>query len=341
MSVRLPPQIRHRLNPPLSVSAQGSFAFGGRQRSGSGRGEHGYVQYQIPLHARGLPILLWHGGTTSGSCWESTPDGRAGFMTLLVSRGFACYAIDQPRKGRAGSPLDHSAHRTDPSLANDDARSWSVWRLGVWERGGSPTPFPNLQLPTDEATIDQFHRRRTPDSGPADPEVVLEAVSALLEDLGPTVLIVHSNSGQYAWQLPSDNVAAIIAYEPGAFAFPVEDLPPEIGTELPEVARITSPIPLPPLQFQRLVRTPIQVVYGDNFTDAPNSNFGVELWRVNRQRAAQFVTALIERNADVSLLELPRRGITGNTHFPFSDLNNADIARLAEEFLTERNLASS
>jgi hypothetical protein len=79
-------------------------------------------------------------------------------------------------------------------------------------------------------------------------------------------------------------------------------------------------------------------VYGDNIADEPSGIFGVELWRVNRIRARQFVAALLQRGGDVTLLELPKRAIYGNTHFPFWDLNNAEIADLVHGFLHDREL---
>jgi hypothetical protein len=38
------------------------------------------------------------------------------------------------------------------------------------------------------------------------------------------------------------------------------------------------------------------------------------------------------------LVHLPEIGIRGNTHFPFSDLNNVQIADLMSEFLKTKNL---
>jgi hypothetical protein len=35
---------------------------------------------------------------------------------------------------------------------------------------------------------------------------------------------------------------------------------------------------------------------------------------------------------------LPKIGITGNTHFPFSDLNNIEIADQMSKFLKEKGL---
>jgi hypothetical protein len=327
-------RIRQQLDPPLVIAAQGSFAFGGTSGADGSRENHGYAQYQIPRDASRLPVLLWHGGTTSGSCWESTPDGRAGFQTLLVRMGFACYVIDQPRKGRAGA----GGSTASVSARRNDRSSWNTWRLGVWEEGGEPTVFPGLQLPCDDHTIDQCMRRRTPDSGPAAPAVVMAAVSRLLNALGQAIVVVHSNSGQYAWQLPAEDVSAIIAFEPGRYAFPADAMPCDVPTENAEVRRVTEPLPLPAARFDDLARKPILLVYGDNITDEPSGIFGVELWRVNRIRARQFAAALRQRGADVTLLELPEREIYGNTHFPFWDLNNAEIAGLVRGFLRDRGL---
>jgi len=41
---------------------------------------------------------------------------------------------------------------------------------------------------------------------------------------------------------------------------------------------------------------------------------------------------------DVTLIHLPEIGIKGNTHFPFSDLNNLEIADLLSQFLKQKGL---
>ena len=41
---------------------------------------------------------------------------------------------------------------------------------------------------------------------------------------------------------------------------------------------------------------------------------------------------------DVTVVHLPEIGIRGNTHFPFSDLNNAEIADLMFIFLEKKGL---
>jgi hypothetical protein len=44
------------------------------------------------------------------------------------------------------------------------------------------------------------------------------------------------------------------------------------------------------------------------------------------------------RGDDVTLVHFPEIGIRGNTHFPFLDLNNLEIADLLSKFLKEKRL---
>ena len=41
---------------------------------------------------------------------------------------------------------------------------------------------------------------------------------------------------------------------------------------------------------------------------------------------------------DVTVIHLPDVGLRGNTHFPMSDLNNADVARLMYDWLRDKRL---
>ncbi len=54
--------------------------------------------------------------------------------------------------------------------------------------------------------------------------------------------------------------------------------------------------------------------------------------------AREWRDAVNEHGGDVTLVHLPEIGIEGNTHFPFSDLNNIEIADQVSEFLAEKGL---
>ncbi len=49
--------------------------------------EQMYVQYFIPQNRRGaLPLLMWHGGGLTGVTYETTPDGREGWLNYFSFR---------------------------------------------------------------------------------------------------------------------------------------------------------------------------------------------------------------------------------------------------------------
>lgn len=52
-----------------------------------------------------------------------------------------------------------------------------------------------------------------------------------------------------------------------------------------------------------------------------------------------FVEAINRHGGDATLVHLPEIGITGNTHFLFSDLNNYRIARHIDRFVADKGLA--
>jgi hypothetical protein len=167
------------------------------------------------------------------------------------------------------------------------------------------------------------------------------AVSSLIDKIGPTVLVTHSNSGQYGWltRIKNAKVAGIVAYEPASFVYPSDALPAAVPTADAQVAAINQPIVVSPAEFQRLTTIPIQIIYGDNMQlTTPSPIFGVELWRVVWQRVHQFAAEVNRRGGNVTILHLPDIGVRGNSHFPFADLNNEKVADLMAQYLHEKRL---
>ena len=48
--------------------------------------------------------------------------------------------------------------------------------------------------------------------------------------------------------------------------------------------------------------------------------------------------AVNRRGGDVTVVHLPEVGVRGNTHFPFSDLNNLEVADLMSKYLAQKRL---
>ena len=51
-----------------------------------------------------------------------------------------------------------------------------------------------------------------------------------------------------------------------------------------------------------------------------------------------WAAAINRHGGEARVVHLPEIGIYGNTHFPFSDLNNVQIADLMSKFLAEKQL---
>ena len=99
---------------PITLRDMGSFHVGGRVVEISGKPvkeivfgaggipakidpnglyqvEQMYVQYFLPQNRKGkYPLLMWHGGGLTGATYETTPDGREGWLNSVHSQGLGC-----------------------------------------------------------------------------------------------------------------------------------------------------------------------------------------------------------------------------------------------------------
>ncbi|WP_165077610.1 MULTISPECIES: hypothetical protein [unclassified Desulfovibrio] len=98
---------------------------------------------------------------------------------------------------------------------------------------------------------------------------------------------------------------------------------------------------VPAKEFEKLTKMPILVIFGDNISEKPSEIFNVDVWRIARQRALDFVDAVNRRGGDATFVSLPEMGIKGNTHAAFADLNNLEIAAQLEDWLSKKGLSGS
>ena len=104
------------------------------------------------------------------------------------------------------------------------------------------------------------------------------------------------------------------------------------------VAKTQQPVFVSEKEFKKLTKMPILIIYGDNIAQKPSKIFNENVWRVSSTRALDFAKAVNSRGGDVRVIKLPDIGIYGNTHVPFADTNNKQIADLLENYLKEKNL---
>jgi hypothetical protein len=96
--------------------------------------------------------------------------------------------------------------------------------------------------------------------------------------------------------------------------------------------------PVPMDQFMALTKIPILIFYGDNIPDKPVAMPAQDSWRVRLAMARRWRDVVNKHGGDVTVIPLPEISIKGNPHFPFSDLNNAQIADQVSQFLQTKNL---
>jgi len=327
---------------PLVIQAQGSFAVGGSVITNPGEfdpykptpagqtfhGDHAYVFYQIPAKPRKYPLVMWHGIGQFSKTWETTPDGREGFQNIFLRKKFPVYLIDQPRRGNAARSTAEGTISPTP-----DEQGWfGTFRVGIW-----PNYFEGVQFARDSATLNQYFRQMVPNIGPIDINVNVEAVSALFDKIGDGILVTHSHSGGMGWRTAVKNprVKAIVSYEPGSgFLFPEGEVP----SAMPSSGGTLEAIGIPMADFQRLTKIPIIIYYGDFIAKETTNAPGPDGWRVRLAMAKLWRDCVNRHGGDVTVVHLPEIGVKGNTHFPFSDLNNLEIAELMSKWLKEKKL---
>ena len=127
----------------------------------------------------------------------------------------------------------------------------------------------------------------------------------LVQQVGPSVLVLHSAAGlggfQTAARLP-DLVKAVVVVEP--VGCPSDEDDPFFETE-----------------------TPFFSVYGDFIAERNQTG------RLNACR--ETVRILSERGVPASLLSLPDVGVTGSSHLMMQDDNNQDIADQIVDWINE------
>jgi hypothetical protein len=307
---------------PIVLDRQGSFEAGGRVLREAGKSlscDHGHVEFQIPSRPRSTPLFLWH--SSSAAVWERRWDGGEGYRDIFLRRGFAAYIWDGPRVGRANYGCEDYTYRAVPGR---DEGNFSAWRFG----DAPGRWFAGVQFPVgDPAALQQAMRARYDEFDTvANAQLESDAAAEALARIGPSVLVTNSAAGLRAMltAIKSDKVAAIVAYENPDFVLPdSEDHGVAPGPY--------GPVYVSEADFEKLARIPIQLVWGDNIEKSAS-------WSAAYKKSQAFVRLVNARGGKAELLHLPDKGLRGNTHIPFADLNNAAVADLMAEFLHANGL---
>ncbi len=320
------------LGGPLTLEDEGSFFVNGKNVNSdypgasliSGPAAPGritinqmYVHYRIPAGKKGVPVVMVHGSTHTGVTYETTPDGREGWATYFVRRGSPVYVIDHAGRGRSGfdpTPINQVRDKPGSNPASlptlflgSHERGWVNFRFGP----AFPTAFPGLQFPLE--ALDQYTMQLVPNAENTLAGIganTVNALAALLDKIGPAVVIVHSQSGILGLDLVrkrANLVRGLITVEGGCDKFSADDAK------------------------NFFTRVPTLSLWGDNSVGAKDTVNG----DARRNGCLAAVNAIKAAGGRASLLMLPDMGIKGNSHMMMMDRNNLQLADILLKWIDD------
>jgi pimeloyl-ACP methyl ester carboxylesterase len=283
-----------------------------------------------------------HGGGQQNTSFTGTPDDRLGWTDYFLKRGHPVYVVDQPGRGR--SPYNNAVYgaRGTPNITVLENLFTATAQANLWPQASLHTQWPGTGLHGDPI-FDQFFASQFAGMAALPQETyTTAALVALLDKIGPAILLTHSQSGPHGWTTADARpslVKAIIAVEPNGPPFyneantaierpwgisrlpltfsPAASDPSELSIEQQATAdgpnlfrcwRQTEPA----RKLTKLAGIPIVVVTGEASFRAQYDHC-----------TSQFLTQAGVPNEH---LRLENVGIHGNGHMMMLEKNNGEIA---------------
>jgi pimeloyl-ACP methyl ester carboxylesterase len=319
-----------------------------------------YAEYFIPRPLKSpFPIVMVHGGSQTGTNFTGTPDRREGWAQYFLRRGRAVYVVDQVARGRSAHFSQSQGPAQAANLQRTEQRFVAPKRFKLWPQASKHTQWPGSGRPGD-AAFDAFYATQFPslDSYPRQQEINRDALIALLDDIGPAILLMHSQSGAFAWPVADARpklVKAIVAIEPNG--------PPVYETDFRGApdwfadvgARKTSGLGMVPLRYDPPLKPGEELSFvRQDKPDAPGLVRGwlqaeparklpnlarvpilIVVAEASYHAAYDHVTSAYLAQAGVAndFVRLEEIGIRGNGHMMMLEKNSDEIAGVIESWL--------
>jgi pimeloyl-ACP methyl ester carboxylesterase len=346
---------------PLEIASQGYIFAGGKYIDGPGgktMAAQAYVEYQIPKNrTHPYPIVMIHGGGQGGSNFTGTPDGREGWAQYMLRQGYAVYIVDQPGRGRSAFSSVYGKSTISP-VATIEQRFTAPERSNMWPQAKLHTQWPGTGVAGDPA-FDQFYAEQLPVIADftKQQELNRDAEVALLDKIGPAIVLIHSQSGAFVWPIADARpnlVKAIVAVEPNGP--PVYDVVYKGAPDYFSTGPLTKPwgITALPLSYGGISNATQLAFVEQEKPDAPDR---IKCWRQKEPArqltnlrnipvviisseasyhapydhcTAQYLSQAGVKNEHIRLAD---RGIHGNGHMMMLEKNNLAIAAVIAEWL--------
>jgi len=349
--------------PPLVLAKDASFFVGGtyvKTAKGTVMDGQMYVHALIPAKVtHRYPIVMIHGQSLTGANYETTADDREGWAFWFVRAGYGVYVVDQPARGRSSYDAE-----LDGAFGGMPTTEGDVLFTAPETTGKFPQAHLHTQMPAASAKggqqgdpiFDQLfasHVQSIPTATGVSERQTKAAGAALLDKIGPSILLTHSQGGAFGWQIADARpgmVKAIVAVEPaltptdppsgsqapgfGVTLTPITYAPavtdpaqighaPQSAPDAPDVMRCWLQAP-PVRRLPNLAGIPIAIVIGQASPLAPTSHC------VSRY--------LAQAGVPNDLVRLENVGILGNSHMMMVEKNSDQIAAFFDGWLRRHGL---
>jgi pimeloyl-ACP methyl ester carboxylesterase len=352
-----PPKLPVPAVDQSAVAQRGYFYVGGKYVGEPGKeimqGQI-YVEVLAPKDVRRpYPLVLIHGAAQTATNWMGTPDGRKGWAEYFVEQGYIVYMIDQPMRGRsAWHPGDGP---TRMFTAEQEAFQFTANAVkGTWPQAKKHTQWPGdgpNKGQKGDPIFDAFYatqvetvtnveetQRRNRDAG-----------AALLDKIGPAIVLTHSQSGTYGWLIADARpqlVKGVIAIEPSgppfeatiiatgkARAFGPTDIPITYDPPVKEASELA--VEREAAEDPELFACWMQKAPARQLVNLKHIPVVVMAAEASYHQVYDHCTVKYLNQAGVKseYIRLQDKGIRGNGHMVMIEKNNLDIARLLDEWV--------
>jgi pimeloyl-ACP methyl ester carboxylesterase len=350
---------------PITIAKQGYFFVGGKYvdtPAGPVIAGQAYVEFQIPKDRKHpYPIIMIEGCCTSGAGFNGTADGRDGWAHYFLSKGYAVYIMDQVGRGR--SPYIEAVYgEKNPKAPKFVERQFVAYELyNLFPHAKLHTQWPGPGTVGDPV-FDQFQASMLPDFKDRKLREPFnrDAGIALLDKIGPALILPHSQSGPYAWLMadarPNLVKGLLMVEATGSPYYEMElvgapEWFKETGLEKPfGVTRtpitFSPPAPEKGLDIVRqekadapdVARCWMQKEPARKLVNFKNIPVLVMIAEASFQRPTAHCNTLFLKQAGVEhdYILLSDIGIHGNGHFVMHEKNNLQVASVIADWLAKR-----
>jgi pimeloyl-ACP methyl ester carboxylesterase len=272
--------------------------------------EQMYVQFFLPKNKKGkLPLLMWHGGGLTGVTYESTPDGRDGWLNYFVRKGWDVYNSDAVERGRSGFASSDVWPSQPTFLTYKDP--FERFRIGDGEGSYDPDPSKRKVLAGSQFPVEAYenYMKQSVPRWLTTDDAIMAAYTALVDKICPCVMLVHSQGGSFGFKVAEarpDKVKAVVAIE-SATAGVIANAP-------------------------KLKNTPVLMLFGDYVDQHPR-------WATFKKIDMEYGNAIKAAGGTVDWINLPDIGIKGNSHMLMQDKNSDQIADVIQKWLVGKGLS--